>query len=1376
MSVPAETNSAFPSLASAAAMPPGEDRDRAARNAVFHEVFAADGDEVTRQRVRAEVKRLGLMPLGLFDAIARQARDRAADFGEDRQGDGGGATARRSPVMPAPEGIRKVPGSPGWAYRRATDDRPGAVYELRGKPQAWHEVLGWAPAVSGFLETPSESGSGAVAYYYVIAAAGRRVIADGGELAAGEPWKLLPVPGTGAKRVREVLANVVLAEAAELPIGRALTRTGWHRGEDGDRYYVFADGRTSDGREVVLTGREHYGRLAAAAAPAPEAETAAVASALLAVAEHGRGAALAGLGVGVRSLAQSLHRVPGGYIAVGAPNAGKSSLGWHARCVAVAREDRADAWPPLASATFADTRTSIEMALDYEADMPSLIDDAALTASSSRAEVAEVTARLEMIFRALANDTRVRGRMDRTMLPRPSAYVRSPVIATIQGSIADVPVQNSLLRRVALLPVARGEIDLAWYRAPGNSAGLVGPLRALGEHLVIAYLAALGDAAPGYVAAKDAEAREMLAGALTAIAPGWEDHAEGLAGVADIMACALGGLLIAAEVCNLSPSVLTLGALPYLASAVAEQGRRMGDSAEVATPAEALGEIIRAALLNQRAHVRDDQGDAVPAIDGLTEQEQGLEPAGDHHGVMKWRGRGVPLYWLADDGALGVRAEGLHKLIRDSGDTRLPSKPARTLPAYLVGEGLALPSDQKTGGPTHQKRIGGAGGENLRLVYLRPDMLSPSTEKAHLANATNATNATPQVDAHVSNGESATPPERNATSQVTGASGTVGKPSHTGSQRSENTTDGACSACSVPGGIEPLPLPLPAPLALCEACGTLMSEWLRASGARYHVGCGPESAAAEFAARLGHAAPATATEAARNLGMTPRPAAAPAPRAAPVAEAARAPRRRWVVLGGDGRAYAAGGEVIELPDGALARCSNAGELAALALSLGAERCYVDGAAREVLGLPAELGAEGRPGEGVPHVWTEATDPAAWDIWPAQPVGLASWMNIYRRPSSLHEGVAVAFAEWITRAPELAELAAPELARALELIHLATTHHGEGGGGVEFHRSPAATFGRLVDKAARYSRNGRREAVEMPPPYDRKARRPKGAPAALKVPGPHTAPAEVPEGWVIARLDVRSCFASAVSGTAFGIGEAVHARGGELGKAPGAYLVRVPVLAAAHPSLYPFGPVAAGKAREGLAWLDTLAARWLAECGVPVTVIESWTWPESHRVFDSASQRLGDARARLEGAGDAASLAAASVVKGMANAFLGGRLTSDYGGERRADDWQWRPDWWYTVRAQAEVRKQRNLLPAIASDTVTVLGELAVDSVYVAAESLAAVEQMPGTGGRLAVADGRGKFKIESHATVSRGLSAVLGRRGDGRGRLTAIAEALGEEK
>jgi hypothetical protein len=1345
----------FSVLGEIAAMAAGPDRDKAAVDWIHEQLALCPNDQVTRQRLRNEVARLKVVPLKMFDAVAGRVSRVAAVFDEDPD----------RPGRPAPpEGMLPVPGSPGWGYRPASGEFAGDVWQS-GR-EGYSEVLGWAPSVPRFLETPSPDGSGATAYYFEIRAGGRTVVASGDELALGEPWKLLPVTGTGAKRVREVLANIVLAEAAKGPIGRALARTGWHRDNDGDRYYVFADGRTSDGREVVLVGKRHRDRLAAAARTVQLPDTGEIAAAIFAVAEHGRGPGLAGLGIGVRALGQSLHRVPGGFIAIGEPNAGKSSLGWHARLVMVARADRADAWPPLPSATFLDTKTIIESAMDYEADMPTLIDDAAITDKSSRAEVGDVVAKLEMVFRALANDAAQRGRMDRTMLPRDPNYVRSPVIATMQGSVADIPVQNSLLRRVVLLPVRRGDIDIAWYREAGNASGLVTPIRALGEHLVITYLSVLGDKAPAYIAAMDAEARKMLAAALEEIMPGWEDNAEGLAGVADIAACALSGLLIACAVCNLSAGIVQHEALPYLVSAIAAQAARMGDSAEAASPGEALGEILRAALLDQRAHVRDHQGEAAPAIPGLADQEQGLEAVGDRSGLTVYRGRGVPLYWLPDVPAIGVRAESLHKLIRASADTRVPAKTPRSLPGYLVAERLAIASDQKDGTGTHQKKIAGT---KQRLVYLTADTLAEAAENGDRVTGTTGTTGTAQVNAANSNGTDGTGVTLTGTSQVRDGFAAAPVPPPVAADPSNYAPDvrGTASPGAVPVATSEVPVPV---RETCAKCGGSLGRWLIDRGATHHVCCYADGDP-EFARVFG-GEPSAASAVALALGDE-RTTVVPA---APVAEAPEVTHRRWVVLGLGDRAYAAGGEVLTLADGTLAGITNAGELAAVALALGAERLYIPREVREALGLPEALGDTDGPRQGVPHIFTESTDPGQWDIWPAEPVGLAGWMAIYRMPSALHQGAAVVFPEWLRNTPALAELAPVDLARALELIHLATTHGGNGSGGVEFYRSPASTFARHLDKAARYSRKGSREAIELPPPYDRTAKHPRNAPTALKPPGSHpVAVAELHEGDVIARLDVRSCFASAAESTDFGIGEAEHVKGGELTKHPGARLVRVPAGATAHPSLLPFAPAASGKARDVLAWMDTHAALWLAECGIPVELIESWIWPTKHRVFESALGRLGEARTRLEADGSVPALAAAAVVKAMPNTFLGGWLASDFNGARRDDDWTARWDWWLSIRVQAEVRKQRNLLPSLLAGPVQVLGEQQVDSVYVAAPTIADILAMPGTGGNPAIADKRGKFKLEAHATVTHDLAAILAdRKGTGHARLAAIRATLAE--
>jgi hypothetical protein len=85
-----------------------------------------------------------------------------------------------------------------------------------------------------------------------------------------------------------------------------------------------------------------------------------------------------------------------------------------------------------------------------------------------------------------------------------------------------------------------------------------------------------------------------------------------------------------------------------------------------------------------------------------------------------------------------------------------------------------------------------------------------------------------------------------------------------------------------------------------------------------------------------------------------------------------------------------------------------------------------------------------------------------------------------------------------------------------------------------------------------------------------------------------------------------------------------------------------------------------------------------------------------------------------------------------------------------------------------------MLPMIGAGAV-VLGEQAVDSLYVAAPSREALEAMPGTGGRPAIAEARGKFKLEQLAEVTPELAAVLADpKGAGHARLAAIKAALGD--
>jgi hypothetical protein len=263
---------------------------------------------------------------------------------------------------------------------------------------------------------------------------------------------------------------------------------------------------------------------------------------------------------------------------------------------------------------------------------------------------------------------------------------------------------------------------------------------------------------------------------------------------------------------------------------------------------------------------------------------------------------------------------------------------------------------------------------------------------------------------------------------------------------------------------------------------------------------------------------------------------------------------------------------------------------------------------------------------------------------------------------------------------------------------------------------------------------------------------------------------------VARLDVRSCYASAAASSDFGRGPVERIPRGRLDKTtPGIHLVRLPAdRLAPHPSLAAWAPAPSRGRREVPVWLDTVGAYWLHESGVRFRLDESYVWPEAkgRRVFGAPLRRLGEARARFADEGGPAAELAGAVVKAGPNAFLNGWLASDFGGEREAGDWAANRAWWLTVNTQAATRLQRNLMPMIGAG-VLVLGGERTDTVYAAAPSIEALTSAPGTGGRPAVGEARGKFKVEAVAAVGEQLAAALADVKAGpHARLAVLAEAL----
>lgn len=1377
MTAPAEDRGPLADLAAALEIADPDQRLREV-GAHLRSLAMFDTDAVTEARARRMVTsaRIGMNAADV-NAIMREARTDRAEargraaaalgvVGEDQADDDG-------PRLP--DGAIEIDGAAPVLYVPGDGSAgSGAAYELRGK--SVRRMLSWAPLVESVLEALADDGA-VIERFYVIRACGCSVAVSETELRDGAPWRVLPVTGTGTRRAREILADIVQHQAAALTPSPALVRTGWHLGADGERFYVFADGRAHDGRAVYLYGSQQRAKLAAAAAPVPAVAAEDMITALLEIAEHGGPAALLMIGLELRALTQSQHAAPGGCLVSAPYGAGKSGVAWNGRTMLIARKDRAGAWPPLPSAPFSVTPTRIELECDFEADMMNLIDDAALNSASSRAEESQVVKILEHVFRSAFNATEPRPRSDRTMLPQTARYIRGIPVATLQA----IPpaAQGSLQRRVLLIRLSRDEYDAVWYEK--NGAALIAPLRTLAEWVVIPRLAARGDGLPAYVAGLDAEALELLRPHLDAVLPGWEsDPVTRISGPARIAAAYLGGLLMAADMLELSREMLTATVLPWLAEQLARQAAGMADDAAADEPGEALAEILRAALGNDKAaHIRSAETDRpCPALEGFTEQEQGLREVGERNGALIYEPRGpLAIYVVGDE--LGIKSENLHALVKRADDPRLPAKSVKGLLSHLLEHRVILPSGQRGSVAPRVVKINGA---SRRLVMLRGDFLANTAiEAGPDFPVTAVTAVTEQLS------EGALPVTVPVTASVTGqpdipvtapgmsdlmsgigsaptTAQRVAPPSPvTAARPAEDQADAAeAPAEGLADGAEVLRV-------TCRGCGEIMAKWLLERGAEYHVTCGPDESFAQFAVSLGEpvAAPAAPIQ---DMLSEAKPAAL-----APVIPLRRERELAHVVIGADGRGYAPGGEVLPLPR-SLADVHHVGDLAALALELGAARLYVTRAARELLGLPAVL-ADQADGSPVPHMFTEAADPAQWDVWPAG--GLSAWMQIFRQPKERHEGAAVVFPEWGDKMTDLAELdgrpvTAPELSAALDHVWRATTHHGEGRGGVAFHRSPATTYGRLLERAASSSKRGVPAAVTMPPPYDFSIKRPRGAPPLL-IPGDHDAPpAEVPPGWILAHLDVRRCYAAAALNTDFGIGEPVHSKPGELTKAPGAHLVMCRADAAViHPALTPWFP-AAGRRRDVLAWLDTHAARWLAERGVPIEVLESWTWSDKWRPFESINTRLLEARTRLAADGSRPARAAEQIVKAMANAFTG-RLVADYDGARPADDWTLRPDWWATVKTQPEVRKQRNLLPMIDAGIV-VLHNRRIDTVYVAAPSREALESAPGTGGRPAVAEANGKFRIEAIAEVTPELSAILADpKAPAHTRFAAITAALGEQ-
>ncbi|MEU1566570.1 hypothetical protein ABZ504_40345 [Streptomyces mirabilis] len=572
-------------------------------------------------------------------------------------------------------------------------------------------VLDWAPYVSERLVVLGDDGKSA-GRYYTITIGSDTLTKSLADLRTADGWNdFSDDNGAASRSIREVLINIVTDQGKRLPRIPVVTHTGWHRLPDAGLTYVYADGRTypSDRYVRIIGAPEPLRR---AAEPLERtATTAECREAVSDIAAHGW-APLMALSVGARSLAHSLRPVSATFIFDAAPNSGKTSAANVGRSLLLTA--RPKPWPPVPTKGMNSTVTDIECAIDFEGDMPTLLDDIPLTRVSSAVEVRDMEKKLEYVIRAAGNATEIKGRRNRDLTPKPGNRVRSiPVIA---AQMLPPSMQESLYRRsvVAYLSREGGEVDWRWYKEGGGQR-LTVPLRTIGDE-IIAHLYALEDP-DSYLQALETQAFKQLAPHLTVLPAKGSDAMDGVVTAAAAMLSGLG--LVAAVTDRDMAELIDVVAAP-LADSLAQQATRMHQQStahdDVAT---AVGEALRKALYRRRAHIRDDKGAVGPVVPGHSEQDQGVS---QNRAGTGWDGKGSALYWLPDRGpALGITTSNLNMLLKDSGDPRVNAYADRALPEVLLQAGVTFRNTtQKDRVASHRVRVGA---DNLRLLLLKADLM-----------------------------------------------------------------------------------------------------------------------------------------------------------------------------------------------------------------------------------------------------------------------------------------------------------------------------------------------------------------------------------------------------------------------------------------------------------------------------------------------------------------------------------------------------------------------------------------------------------------------------------------------------------------------------
>ncbi|WP_157432042.1 hypothetical protein [Actinomadura hibisca] len=576
----------------------------------------------------------------------------------------------------------------------------------RGTALEFRPVLTWCPEVSKGLITLRPNGE-VDTWYYRVSVQGQRATISHRELMAGDAWReRFRAPGLGFRTWREVLTNIVLDQAERLPLTLAVTRTGWHHVTDQPAVYVSADGRarpTGDAVELIGATAE----LETAAAPVQLPEGHSAADVLARVATSGGWAPLFGIAAGARSFGQTIRPVSAALVVWGDPNTGKTCTAVAGRLLALA-----PCWPPLPTAKMSeDTVTDIEAKVDFEADMPTLLDDLALTLDAPMLVQRDAVAKLERIIRAIGNGGQMRGRRKRDgITAQTQRHIRTIPVITAQS--LPPQMQASLFRRAVVLRLVRGDAHWRWWEKvhkSGELAEVIGPgLRAIGDR-IISRLAEADD--PGAVLAEaDTAGQTALSTHVDREVPGWADSETGMVGVVSMAGAMLGGLALAADAAGVERGPLLDAVAAPLARSLAVQADTMEDRRQATDDLKtAIGDIIRQGLVSRRAFLTGPDGTLGTAHlpGGLTAQAAGLREVGQdpHIGMVRFEGAGVAMHYVPAYGGIAVRPSALFDLARASGDSRAAGYTAKSIGSALKRAGALVPGSAR---PVKRVTIGGS--------------------------------------------------------------------------------------------------------------------------------------------------------------------------------------------------------------------------------------------------------------------------------------------------------------------------------------------------------------------------------------------------------------------------------------------------------------------------------------------------------------------------------------------------------------------------------------------------------------------------------------------------------------------------------------------